>query len=352
MYLTFYGLKDQPFNTTPDPRFLYLTPGHREALAQLLYGVQESKGFIVLTGEVGTGKTTLLHTLRQRLDGNTAVAFIFNPKLPFDGILEYMLEDFGIAKAANSPAQRLFGLNNFLIERQRAGQNTVLIIDEGQNLDPPTLEQVRLLSNFETPTEKLLQILLVGQPELKAKLELPELRQLKQRIGLRCSIPILTPEETRDYIRHRLRIAGAYDVGLFTDGAVSRIAEYAGGNPRVVNILCDHCLLIGYADQERKIARHIVEQAIEYLEEGQRPQRRRWGGSRQRVSVSLQWGFLAIAIGLLGGVALLILHPETLEHVMNLLVEPLHGLARVARDLLGKIAMTSRGILSWGLGER
>lgn len=269
MYLTFYGLKEKPFSATPNPKFLYLTPGHREALAQLLYGVQESKGFIVLTGEVGTGKTTLLHTLLQRLDGNTEVAFIFHSKLPFDGILEYMLEDFGIAKTAGTQAQRFFALNNFLIERRRAGQNTVLIIDEAQNLDPPTLEQVRLLSNFETPTEKLLQILLVGQPELKAKLELPELRQLKQRIGLRCSIPPLTPEETRDYIRHRLRIAGARDGGLFTHHAVRRIADHTRGNPRLVNIVCDHCLLIGYADQKRTINQDIVEQAIEYLRAGE-----------------------------------------------------------------------------------
>ena len=144
---------------------------------------------MVLTGEMGTGKTTLLQALLQQLNGNAEVAFISHSMLSFDGILEYMLEDFGIATTATSHAQRLFALNTFLIQRQRAGQNAVLIIDEGQNLDPPTLEQVRLLSNFETPTEKLLQILLVGQPELQAKLELPELRQLTHRIALRCNLP-------------------------------------------------------------------------------------------------------------------------------------------------------------------
>src|SRR3989442_7158476 len=159
MYLTFYGLTEKPFNATPDPRFLYMSPGHREALAQLQYGVLERKGFIVLTGEVGTGKTTLLHALRQRLDGQTAISFVFNSTLPFEGILEYVLEDFGIAKGAESQAQRLIALNNFLINHARTGQNTVLILDEAQNLDPTTLEQIRLLSNFETPTEKLLQIL-------------------------------------------------------------------------------------------------------------------------------------------------------------------------------------------------
>ena len=191
--LAFFGLEQNPFNPTPDPRFLYLSPGHREGLAQLLYGVQEHKGFILLTGEIGTGKTTLLRTLLSRLDGNTASAFVFDTTLPFEGILEYMLEDFGVAKPGESHVQRLIALNNFLIERRRAGQNTVLILDEAQNLDLHALEQIRLLSNFETPTEKLLQILLVGQPELLDKLDRPELRQLKQRIGLRCRILPLTP---------------------------------------------------------------------------------------------------------------------------------------------------------------
>src|SRR5437773_2134494 len=274
MYLTFYGLSEKPFNTTPDPRFLYMSPGHQEALAQLEYGVQERKGFMVLTGKVGTGKTTLLNALRHRLNGQTAISFVFNSTLPFDGILEYVLADFGIANGEASGAQRLIALNNFLIERERTGANTVLILDEAQNLDPSTLEQIRLLSNFETPTNKLLQILLVGQPELKAKLDLPELRQLKQRVGLRCQIPPLTLEETRAYIRTRLRIAGAKDLGLFSDEAVVRLSAYSGGIPRVINTVCDHCLLFGYADQKRRISRQIVNQAIEYLEAGTRPQPR------------------------------------------------------------------------------
>ena len=240
-----------------------------------------------MTGAVGTGKTTLLHTLRQRLNGQTAVSFVFNSTLPFDGILEYVLEDFGITKGEASRAQRLIALNTFLIERRRAGQGTVLMLDEAQNLDAPTLEQIRLLTNFETPTDKLLQILLVGQPELKAKLRLAELHQLKQRIALRCQIPPLTHEETREYIRTRLRVAGARDLRLFTDRAVDRITEYADGIPRLVNIVCDHCLTFGYADQMRRIDRHTVDQAIEYLEEGTRPRRggrvaRQWLGRLRR----------------------------------------------------------------------
>src|SRR6266849_7284968 len=164
MYLKYFGLLEKPFNATPDPRFLYLSPGHREALAQLHYGTQERKGFIVLTGKVGTGKTTLLHTLCQRLNGQSAIAFVVNSTLPFDELLEYVLDDLGIKQKGESRAQRLIALNNFLIERERAGQNTILIVDEAQNLDVATLEQIRLLSNFETPTSKLLQILLVGQP--------------------------------------------------------------------------------------------------------------------------------------------------------------------------------------------
>jgi general secretion pathway protein A len=316
MYLSFYGLQEKPFNTTPDPRFLYLTPGHQEALAQLLYGVQESKGFIVLTAEVGTGKTTLLHALLQRIPAQTETAFVFNSTLSFDGILEYILEDFGIAVPGASPAQRLFALNNFLIERRRAGLNTVLILDEAQNLDAATLEQVRLLSNFETPTEKLLQILLVGQPELHAKLQLPQLRQLKQRIGLRCRLPTLTSEETRQYIRHRLRIAGAQDEGLFTDRAIDRISAYARGIPRVINILCDHCLLIGYADQQRQIGPEVVAQAIAYLEEGERPSRQ----ARSRVPLSAGWwAGLVLIVAFLMVVGFLVWQPDSLVGISSFL---------------------------------
>ena len=334
MYLDFYGLKEKPFNATPDPKFLYLTPGHREALAQLIYGVQEHKGFIVLTGEVGTGKTTLLQTLLQRLDSTTAVAFVFNSTLPFDDILEYVLEDFGIGKTVSSRAQRLVALNNFLVDRRRAGQNTVLIIDEAQNLEPDTLEQVRLLSNFETPTDKLLQILLVGQPELKVRLQLPQLRQLKQRIGLRCAIPPMTPEETRDYIRSRLRVAGARDLNLFNEAAVRRIAEYAGGIPRVVNIVCDHALLIGYADQTRHIGRELIERAIKYLEEGELPSRQRRVMAWRR-HVPLGWAAGTVVASTVGVLAVAALGSDMWISLWHSVVDSIFDFARAARQLMG-----------------
>ncbi len=333
MYLTFYGLKEKPFNATPDPKFLYLTPGHREALAQLVYGVQESKGFGVLTGEVGTGKTTLLQALRQRLNGTTAVAFVFNSTLPFDGLLEYVLEDFGIPRNASTQAQRLFSLSSFLIERRRLGQKALLIVDEAQHLDPPTLEQIRLLSNFETPTEKLMQILLVGQPELEAKLRLPELRQLRQRIGLHCRIPPLRPEETRDYIRTRLRIAGARDPDLFTNRAVARIGEYAGGIPRVVNLLCDHSLLFGYAGQKRKIDRETVEQVVGYLQ-GKQPGRRARETAWMRRMTPLRWALCAAPIVLVAVVVAAALGRDALGAVSQLVTTYLLDLARAVRDLV------------------
>ena len=278
MYLQFYGLREAPFSPTPDPKFLFQSTRHREALAQLLYGVRERKGFIVLTGEIGTGKTTLLRTLLARLDRDTHVAYIHNSALQIEGLLEYMLQDWGVKSTATSHAQRLFELNEFLIDQHRQGLSPVLVIDEAQNLSLATLEAVRLLSNFETTTQKLMQILLVGQLELRAKLGTPELRQLKQRIGLRCHIGPLSPEETRLYIRHRLRIAGAADGGIFTDAAIQRITEYSQGTPRVINIVCDHCLLSGFADSKRRIDTGVVDETVEYLEEGERPE---WKRNRQ-----------------------------------------------------------------------
>jgi len=304
MYLQFFGLREAPFNPTPDPKFLFQSTRHREALAQLLYGVRERKGFIVLTGEIGTGKTTLLRTLLERLDSHTAVAYVHNSALGIEGLLEYMLQDWGVKSTAGTHAQRLFELNEFLIDQHRAGSSPVLVIDEAQNLTIPTLEAVRLLSNFETNSQKLMQILLVGQPELRDKLNTSELRQLKQRIGLRCHIGPLSPEEARLYIRHRLRIAGATDAGIFTDAAVQRIVEYSHGIPRVINIICDHCLLSGFADSKRRIDTGVVRETVQYLEEGERP---KWRLSRETPLVPSRLAVWAARAGVAALVLLLML---------------------------------------------
>lgn len=344
IYLDFYGFDRDPFGVTPDPDFLFMTPGHKEALAQLLYAIQEKKGFILVSAEIGMGKTTLLQALRQELDSNTAVAYVSNSLLPFPAILEYMLEEFEIEKPGESAAQRLVVLQNFLVERHGAGQNTVLILDEAQNLYPQTLEQIRLLSNFETTKEKILQIVLVGQPELLARLEMPELRQLKQRISIMCSIPPMTRSSSRNYIRTRLRMAGARDLGIFTEDAIEHIVEYAGGIPRIVNTVCDHCLLIGYADQTRRVDRGVVDQAISYLEVGARPRvrarstlvaRRARARSKPSQISSLRWALFGVSAAVVTGVAATIFfHPDLVPDLMDLSTSYLADLARSVRALV------------------
>lgn len=325
LYLSYYGLGEKPFNLTPDPRFLFLTPSHREALAQLIYGVRERKGFILLTGEVGTGKTTLLRTLLTRLDERTEVALVTNATLQFDEILEYILADFGVTGVAGTRAQRLMVLNRFLIDHQRAGINTVIILDEAQNLDGRTLEQIRLLSNFETHSEKLLQIVLAGQPELRVKLQRPQLRQLRQRIGLRCAVGPLDAEQVGQYIVSHLRVAGAADLQLFSGAAIRRIAEYSQGVPRVVNMVCDHSLLVGYANQVRRIDTDIVKRAIAYLEEGAaveaRPQRVRRVGWPKVARYT--GGVLAAAGGAAAAMVGLSTYGRQLDGLSTVMIEPL-----------------------------
>jgi len=278
LYLREFGFGQDPFRIAPDPSFLYLSASHREALAQLEYGIQARKGFVVLTGEVGTGKTTLVRTLFEKLEGNTRMSFVYNTIVSPKDLLRYVCEDLGILPYEGHYKEMhdyLTSLNRFLLEAYQRGDNVGLVIDEAQNLSAELLESVRLLSNFEASKDKLLQILLVGQPELREKLDRPELRQLKQRIAVRCVIRPLTPEETGDYIRFRLRMAGAIDLGLFTDRAVLEIAEYAQGIPRLVNVVCDHCLLIAYADRKREIDTDIVDEAVASLENG-KPLKGRW----------------------------------------------------------------------------
>jgi general secretion pathway protein A len=266
MYTKFYGLREKPFEITPDPRFLYLSENHKEALAHLTYAVRERKGFTVITGEVGTGKTTLVHTLLSRLDGNTRTAYLFNPKLGSTDFLHYICEDLGIKGQKRSKGQYLASLHNFLMSCYARNENVVLIIDEAHTLDPKLLEEVRLLTNLETPKSKLLQVVLMGQPELNEILNCPQFRQLKQRISLRYHMQPLNKEETREYIKKRMRMAGTVDPDIFTPKAFKVIYEYSKGIPRLINIVCDNALLAGYAADQKVIGKNIVHEVINSLD--------------------------------------------------------------------------------------
>jgi general secretion pathway protein A len=247
MYLQHYGLARAPFEMTPDPAFLYLAEPHREGLATLVYAVGQRKGFVMLTGEVGTGKTTLLHALLARLDAQCAAAFIFNPRLEPLDFFRMLFDELGIEERCASKAEYLLALNRFLIARLERNLTTLLIVDEAQNLSAEMLEEIRLLSNLETPRSKLLQILLVGQPELKTKLAQPGLRQLRQRIVLRHELRPFDEEETGEYVAERLRLAGHTGAAIFKRSGVRTVWEVTGGIPRLVNVVCDSALLLGYA---------------------------------------------------------------------------------------------------------
>ncbi len=265
MYEEFYGLKENPFNVTPNPDYIYLGENHREALAQLLYGVRTKKGFIVITGEVGTGKTTLIHFLLEKLEGNnhTKTAFLFNPKLTVNDFIQYILKDLGVRVQGQTKGEFLHHLHRYLLNAYRRDERVVLIVDEAQGLRPELLEEIRLLSNLETSKSKLLQIVLVGQPELDKTLSQTEFRQLRQRINLRYHLRPLNFKETREYIEKRLRVAGATEP-IFTDKAIKEIYRRSGGIPRLINILCDNALLNGFAlDQKRVDEKSVREVSID-----------------------------------------------------------------------------------------
>lgn len=256
MYESFFGLKELPFNVTPDPRFIYFSRHHLEAMSALLYGIENRRGFIEISGEIGAGKTTLCRTLLKELEGRAHTAFIFNPKLSQVELLETIIEDLGIETRGRRRKDCFDALNQFLLAELEKGMNTVVIIDEAQNLSPRALEQIRLLSNFETTREKLIQIILVGQPELRALLSRPDLVQLRQRIAIRYHLPSLNREETGKYLVHRLQVAGSEEP-LFTPEAVDRIFEGSGGVPRLINVLADRALLAAFTKGTR-----IVEAAL------------------------------------------------------------------------------------------
>ena len=319
MYLDFFGLKEKPFSLTPDPRFLFLSESHRQALDHLVYGIQEHEGFILIVGDIGTGKTTICRELLEKLDPKVASALILNPMLSEQELLEAIVQDFAVGSGPDAlpvrgdsgsesrrvferldeetqsalelnpmmPGQRVLQnilekietktrkptkkelidrLNAFLLELVERGGNAVLIIDEAQNLSASVLEQIRILSNLETTRQKLLQIILVGQLELKRKLEKPDLRQLNQRISIRYQIRPLSLEETKRYVEHRLFVAGSNSSVTFSDGAYSLIYDFSLGVPRLVNLICERCLLAAFVDQARRIEEDTVLRCRDSLE--------------------------------------------------------------------------------------
>lgn len=259
MYLDFYGFSENPFSLSPNPRFIFFSKTHKEAFALLLYGINNRFGFIELVGEVGTGKTTVLRTLLSQLDEERyRTALIFNPSLTALDLMRTINHEFGIPCKTENINELLGELNSFLLMESSNGRTVVLIIDEAQNLPPALLEQVRLISNLETDTDKLIQIVLAGQPELGRMLEQPELRQINQRIAFRYNLQPLDREDTRGYIKHRLATAGGADKVTFTPGALGWLYRYSRGTPRLINILCDRSLLIAYTEDRRKITARTV----------------------------------------------------------------------------------------------
>lgn len=271
MYKSFFHLDISPFSGSPDPRFLYRMPETREALATLQYGLAERKGFIVLTGEVGTGKTTLLRSALASFDQQRLFSsFVFNPRLDVLDFLEFVLTDFGIPPAVRTKSAMLIQFNRWLIERYRHDETCVIVIDEAQNLDWEMLEEIRLLTNLETSSQKLLQIVLSGQPELEEKLSNPNVRQLRQRVVLWARIHPITLEQTAAYIVHRLQVAGSTDP-IFPDDAIATIHRASHGIPRIINLICEHSLILAYVDQSHQVPEAMIRAVVQDLDLNPRP---------------------------------------------------------------------------------
>lgn len=265
MYLDFYQLKEAPFNVTPDPRFLFYSAHHREAFDLLRFGIDQRKGFIALTGEVGSGKTTLVRAVLASLPENIHAALVLNPMVTATQLLRAILRDLGLEAHSRDRLHLVGQLNEHLLKESSEGRNVVVFLDEAQDFEPEVLEQLRLLSNLETDRHKLMQLVLVGQPELKARLREPNLRQLRQRILVRCELRALTIEEVGRYLAFRLQVAGAPDPWLFDEPAAHLVHRHAEGIPRVINAIADHALLAGYVARKPRITRAEVELAMKDL---------------------------------------------------------------------------------------
>jgi len=319
MYLEFYGLGEKPFVLTPDPQFLFLSEGHRTAIESLLYGIHQREGFMVISGDIGTGKTTICRALLEKLDGNVNHAFIFNSFLSEEELLESVLQDFGFPSRGRSRKERIDALNKLLIHYLSHGKNAVLIVDEAQNLSIPVLEQIRMLSNLETEKEKMLQIILVGQLELDEKLQSPELRQLNQRIAIRYHLLPLTRTELEFYIYQRLEVAGARQNITFSKSALDEIYKFSRGHPRLINLVCDRSLLGGFVAQTQHIDKGIVRKSRKSIlgEEVGRPPSRAWALMRFFTPLRL----LFIMIFFLFAAAMLLsqtyVHPPRPERIVG-----------------------------------
>ena len=309
MYEEYYGFTEKPFSLTPDPKYLFKSASHANAFELLQYAVRRREGFVVITGDIGTGKTTLCRALLEQVDRKTFTALVLNPFLSEEDLLRVVLQEFGVVSRAEIKRGRLIGatkqelieaLNEFLLSLQAVRAQALLIIDEAQNLPLQVLEQIRILSNLETEKEKLLQIVLVGQSNLKDLLKRPELRQLDQRVSIRYDLKPLSPEETYAYIQHRLSVAGGGAAVSFVPKALARVHRYTQGIPRLINLLCDRALLSAYSEHKNRVTVNYVEQAAESLEL-ERPKRRVRGWIRQRFAAFAAGVTAAIAIA--GGAA-------------------------------------------------
>ena len=307
MYRNFYGFRERPFEITPDPRFVYLSENHKEALAHLRYAVREGKGFSVITGEAGTGKTTLVHMLLRKLEGNIRTSYIFNPILDRADFLNYICDDLGIKSVGmKSRGQSLTALHNFLLDCFARKEKVFLIIDEAQSLASALLQEIRLLTNLETARHKLLHVILLGQLELDQILKQPRFRPLKQRINIRYQMQPLKLKETKEYILYRLKRAGAGNLSIFDNGAIKEIYRYSSGIPRLINIVCDNALLTGFSLEERRITKSIIRDVIGDLE-----------GSGKRKSKKRVLGLILLLI-LLGLLTHFILAIHFNEPIFNL----------------------------------
>lgn len=267
MYKKFFGLTKNPFEISPDPYFFYGSAQHNEALANIFYGIRAHKGFVVVTGEVGTGKTLLVRCLLDSLDRNqVAFSYVFNTRLNEEEFIRYIMQDLNLPVPSRK-GEMILQLNDYLIGRYRKGLTTVLIVDEAQNLSWEVLEEIRLLTNLETTKDKLLQIVLIGQPELDEKLESYNVRQLKQRIALRCKLNPLTELETRDYIVRRLQRAGAKNTAwtIFPDGVIKKVHQFSAGIPRLINTICENALIVAYAKQSASVSIEMIEEVAKDL---------------------------------------------------------------------------------------